>query len=82
MSDDELSAVDSLHELLIRPEFLFSKNGQYRTVGLNFYERQYLEKHPVIYVLQIDCSKIKLDDEFRISKKLLHTTVYLTWFTI
>ena len=82
MSDDELSAVDSLHELFIRPEFLFSKNGQYRTVGLNFYEIQYVEKHPVIYVLQIDCSKIKLDDEFRIRKKLLHTTVYLTWFTI
>ena len=82
MSDDELSAVDSWHELFTPPEFFFSKNGQCKTVGLNFYERQYVEKHPVIYVLQIDCSKIKLDDKFRISKKLLHATVYLTWFAI
>ena len=34
-----MSAVDSWNERIINTEFLFSKNGQYKTVDLNFYER-------------------------------------------
>ena len=45
---------------------MFSKNGLHKTVDLNFHERQHVEKYPVIDVLQIDCNKIKLDNEFSI----------------
>ena len=61
-----MSAVDSWNERVINIEFLFSKNGHYKTVDLNFYERQYAKKQPLIDILQIDCSKIKLDDELKI----------------
>ena len=61
-----MSAVDSWNERIINTEFLFSKNGQNKTVDLNFYEGQYAKKQPLIDILQIDCSKIKLDDELKI----------------
>ena len=61
-----MSAVDSWNERIINTEFLFSKNGQYKTVDLNFYERLRKKKQPLIDILQIDCSKIKLDDELKI----------------
>ena len=61
-----MSAVDSRNERIINTEFLLSKNGRYKTVDLNFYERQYAKKQPLIDILQIYCSKIKLDDELKI----------------
>ena len=38
-------------------EFLYSKNGLYKIVDLNFYEKQHVEKYPSIDLLETDSKK-------------------------
>ena len=36
------------------------------TVELNFHEKQHVEKFPTIDLIETDCNKVKLDDEFKV----------------
>ena len=65
ISDDEV-AENMFAERYRHSEFLYSKNGQYKIADLNFYEKQHVEKYPLIDLLEVDCKKIRLDDEFKI----------------
>ena len=60
-----MSVEDPRNERFIPTEFLFAKNGRYKAVGKEQVGKQ-VGKYPVIDVRQIDCNKIKLDNEFRI----------------
>ena len=70
MSDDvrtdDVRAEDTFVERFRHSEFLYSRNGQYKTVELNFYQKEHVEKFPTINLLEIDCNKVKLHDEFKV----------------
>ena len=53
-SDDEI-AENMFGERYIHSAFLYSKNGQYKTVDLHFYEKQPVEKYLLIDLLEIGC---------------------------
>ena len=53
-SDDEI-AENMFGERYIHSAFLYSKNGQYKTVDLHFYEKQHVEKYLLIDLLEIGC---------------------------
>ena len=63
---DDMRAEDAFVERFIHSEFLYSRNGQCKTVELNFYEKQNVEKFPTTDLLETDCNKVKLDDEFKV----------------
>ena len=65
MSDDEI-AENLFAERYRHSEFLYPKNGQYKIVDLKFYEKQHVEKYLLIDLLEIDCKKIRLGDEFKV----------------
>ena len=49
ISHDEI-AENMFAERYRYSEFLYSKNGQYKIKDLNFYEKQHVEKYPLIYL--------------------------------
>ena len=61
-----MRAEDAFVERFRHNEFLYSRNGQCKTVELNFYEKQNVEKFPTTDLLETDCNKVKLDDEFKV----------------
>ena len=54
ISHDEI-AENMFGERYIHSEFLYSKNGQYKIVDLNIYEKQHVEKYLLIDFLEIGC---------------------------
>ena len=54
ISDDEI-AENMFGERYIHSEFLYSKNGQYKIVDLNIYEKQHVEKYLLTDFLEIGC---------------------------
>ena len=63
---DDVRAEDVFVERFRHSEFLYSRNGRYKTVELKIYEKQHVEKFPTIDLLEIDHNNVKLDDEFKI----------------
>ena len=57
---------DTYAERLRNVEFLYAKNDQYKTVDLHFFYKQHDKKYPAVDLLSFDCSKIMLDDKFKI----------------
>ena len=48
-------------------DFLYSRNDQYKIVDLHFFfEKQHVEKYPLINLLEFDYRKVKLDGKFKI----------------
>ena len=45
-------------------EFLYSRNGQYKTVESNFCKKQHVGKFRTTDLIEIDCNKVKLDHEW------------------
>ena len=60
MTSDDKTAENAIAERFKHSEFPYWRNGQYKTIELNFYKKHYVEKYPIIDLLEIDCSKIKL----------------------
>ena len=63
---DDVRVEDVFVERFRHSEFLYSRNGRYKTVELKIYEKQHVEKFPTIDLLEIDHNNVKLDDEFKI----------------
>ena len=42
------------------------KNDQYKTVDLHLFDKQHDKKHPAVDLLSFDCSKVRLDNNFKI----------------
>ena len=61
-----MRAEDAFVEWFGHSEFLHSKNGQYKTVDLNLYEKQHVESFPAFNLVKIDFKRIKLDNEFKV----------------
>ena len=60
-ASEEEVPTDSFVERYRYNDFLYSRNDQYKTVELHFFEMQHLEKYPLI-----DYRKVKLGDKFTI----------------
>ena len=54
---DDVRAEDVFVEIFRHNEFLYPGNRQYKTVKLNFYEKQHVEKFPTIDLPEINCNK-------------------------
>ena len=46
--------------------FLYGKNNQYKTIDLHFFDKQHDKKYPAIDLLSFDCSKVSIDDEYKL----------------
>ena len=57
---------DTYAERLRTVEFLYAKNDQYTTVDLHFFDKKHDKIHRAVDQLSFDCSKLRLDNEFKI----------------
>ena len=65
-ASEEEVPTDSFAEKYRHSDFLYSRNDQYKIVDLHFFEKQLVEKYPLINLLDFDYREVKFDDKFKI----------------
>ena len=54
MSSDDKKPSDSFSERYRHSDFLYLRNDQYKIVDLHFFEKQHVEKYPLIDLFKFD----------------------------
>ena len=65
-SDEYETASDRFCERYRHSDLLYSRNGQYKIIDLHFFEKQHVEKYPLIDFFKFDLRKVKFDNNFKI----------------
>ena len=77
-SDEEVPH-DCFSERYRHNDFLYSRNDQYIIVDLDFFEKQPVEKFPLIDLRKFDYRKVTLSDDFKISFNQEPCDIYMKY---